>query len=617
MTVAGATASPSPWLARLTRHRGLIFPIACVALIAVLLVPLPPGLIDILLVLNLTLSILLLATAMYVRSPLELAVLPSLLLAATMFRLTLNVATTRLILTAGSAGVPPRQAMEDAGQVVAAFAGFVTGGSMVVGGITFAIIFVIQFVVITKGATRISEVAARFTLDAMPGRQMAIDADLGAGVIDQRQARQRREEIAQQADFYGAMDGASKFIRGDAVAGILITLVNIAGGMYVGLVERGWELAATAELFTKLTIGDGLVAQVPAFITALGCGLLITRSSIRADLGEQVISQLFSSARPLWIASAFLACLSVTGLPALPLLVLAACTGGLACVLSRKGRSALPPSGETVAALEDKTFERPPEPLEALLELEALELEIGGGLARIVQSDAELLDRISGMRRRVAVELGLIAPPVRVRDSASLNACAYVIRIRGAEVARGEAYRDQFLAIDAGGARGPIPHTLAVEDWPVGEAAYWITESQTLEARRLGYELLGAADAVAAHLEAVVRAQAHALLSRQEVRNLVEHLRVRAPALVEEVIGTQIRLGELHKVLQSLLRRGVSIRDLEQIVETLSDHAEAGSDIERLSEQCALVLAGSTGRASVIASSFQGPGARRSRAIAR
>src|SRR5687768_595399 len=299
---AAISLSDAPLLTRLGRHRGLIFPAACIGLLAVLLVPLPAPLLDLLLVVNLTISVLLMVTAIYVRSPLEFAVLPSLLLAVTLFRLTLNVATTRLILTAGADGRGSEQSLGDAGQVVQAFAGFVTGGSLVVGVIIFLIIFVIQFVVITKGATRISEVAARFTLDAMPGRQMAIDADLNAGAIDEQEARRRREEIGQQADFYGAMDGASKFVRGDAIAGILITFVNILGGMYVGMVDRGWGAGETAGLFTRLTIGDGLVSQVPAFIVAIGCGLIVTRSSARAELGEQVVSQLFTNARPLWIA---------------------------------------------------------------------------------------------------------------------------------------------------------------------------------------------------------------------------------------------------------------------------------------------------------------------------
>src|SRR5687768_2999843 len=291
---AAISLSDAPLLTRLGRHRGLIFPAACIGLLAVLLVPLPAPLLDLLLVVNLTISVLLMVTAIYVRSPLEFAVLPSLLLAVTLFRLTLNVATTRLILTAGADGRGSEQSLGDAGQVVQAFAGFVTGGSLVVGVIIFLIIFVIQFVVITKGATRISEVAARFTLDAMPGKQMAIDADVNAGVINEPEARKRREAIAQEADFYGAMDGASKFVRGDAIAGIVITFVNILGGLYVGMVENGWQLMECMALYTKLTIGDGLVAQVPAFIVSLAAGLIVTRTSSKSNLGDEILSQLFS-----------------------------------------------------------------------------------------------------------------------------------------------------------------------------------------------------------------------------------------------------------------------------------------------------------------------------------
>ena len=592
--LATTSSAPAPLLARLGRHRGLIFPIACIALLAVLLVPLPPGLVDLLLVVNLTVSVLLLVTAMYVRSPLEFAVLPSLLLAVTLFRLTLNVATTRLILTAGSGNVPPQQALDDAGHVVLAFAQFVTSGSLAVGMILFAIIFIIQFVVITKGAGRISEVAARFTLDAMPGKQMAVDADLNAGIIDRDQARARREEIAQQADFYGAMDGASKFIRGDAIAGLLITLVNIGGGMYVGKFERGWPLGATAELFTTLTIGDGLVAQVPAFITALGCALLVTRSSAKAELGEQVAAQLFSSPLPLWIAAGFLLCLSVTGLPFLPLIVLAAGCAGMAYMLGRKPPAAQMAEEPSVAAGDSFAPEQPPAPLETLLDIEVLELELGCGLAHLADQNkgGDLLTRISAVRREVAAELGLIIPAVRVRDSALLLANDYVIRIRGTIIARGEAYQDQFLARKQARSVGPIPHATAVADPAGGGHAYWITASQLTEAHRLGYVVLPAGGVIAVHLAAVVRQHGHLLLSRQEVHRLVEHLRQRSPALIEQVVGPQVKLGELQKVLQGLLRRGACIRDLERIIETLADEIHQTQDMDRLTQLCMAATVG-------------------------
>src|SRR5687768_17230099 len=324
-----------PVFARVHQHRGMIFPIALIGLLGVILVPLPTSILDFLLVLNITFSVIILVTTVYVKSPLEFAVFPSLLLAVTLFRLVLNVATTRLILTAGDRAANPEQALHAAGEVVQAFASFVTGGSLAVGVIIFAIIFVIQFIVITKGSTRISEVAARFTLDAMPGKQMAIDADLNAGHITEAQARQRREDIAQEADFYGAMDGSSKFVRGDAIAGIIITFVNILGGLYIGMVDHQWDVWGCLDLYTRLTIGDGLVSQIPAFIVSLGAGLIVTRTSSRKDLGDEVLGQVLSRPKALIITAGFLMLMTLTGMPKLPLLVLAACCGGLAFILTR------------------------------------------------------------------------------------------------------------------------------------------------------------------------------------------------------------------------------------------------------------------------------------------
>src|SRR3954470_15520613 len=325
-----ATAvAPISIYSRLQDNRGMIFPLACISLLMVILVPLPTAILDFLLILNITLSVIVLVTTIYVKSPLEFAVFPSLLLAVTLFRLVLNVATTRLILTVGDRFKDPTMAMHGAGEVVNTFAQMVTAGSLAVGLIIFVIIFVIQFVVITKGATRISEVAARFTLDAMPGKQMAIDADLNAGIINEPQARKRREDIAQEADFYGAMDGASKFVRGDAIAGLVITFVNILGGLYIGMVEHGWDLFPTLKLYTQLTIGDGLVSQVPAFIISLGAGLIVTRTSSRKDLGDEMLGQIFANPKALTVAAAFLALLSTTGLPKLPMIILGSCCVGL------------------------------------------------------------------------------------------------------------------------------------------------------------------------------------------------------------------------------------------------------------------------------------------------
>src|SRR6266550_7697490 len=410
---------------------------AAIALLMVILIPLPPTVLDFLLVLNLTLSAVVLITTIYVQSPLEFSVFPSLLLGVTLFRLVLNAATTRLILTAGDRFPTPELAMAGAGHVVMAFRKFVSGNSLAVGVIIFIIIVVIQFVVITKGATRIAEVAARFTLDAMPGKQMAIDADLNAGVIQEAEARRRREAIAQEADFYGAMDGASKFVRGDAVAAIIITFVNILGGLYVGMVEHGWPAMKCLNLYTRLTIGDGLVSQIPAFVVSLGAGLIVTRTSSRRDLGDEMLGQIFSNPKPLIVAAAFLTLMSISGMPKLPALVLASCCGGLAFVLTRNQQRV---AKVKAAAEREKITRKEPEKVEKLLDLDAMELEVGYGLVKLVDTakGGDLLDRISLIRRQIAIDLGIIVPPIRIRDNMQLGANDYVVKIKGQAVGRGE-----------------------------------------------------------------------------------------------------------------------------------------------------------------------------------
>ncbi|HMO27145.1 MAG TPA: flagellar biosynthesis protein FlhA, partial [Tepidisphaeraceae bacterium] len=560
--------------------------------LGVILVPLPTALLDLLLGLNITVAIILLVTTIYVKGPLELAVFPSLLLAVTLFRLVLNVATTRLILTVADREPNPENATHAAGEVVQRFSEFVTAGSLAVGVIIFLIIFVIQFVVITKGATRISEVAARFTLDAMPGKQMAIDADLNAGVITEAEARTRRDEISREADFYGAMDGASKFVRGDAIAGIVITIVNILGGIYVGMVDHGWPLMATVALYTKLTIGDGLVSQVPAFIISLAAGLIVTRSSSKEDLGNEVLGQLFANPKPLLVAAAFLMVMSVTGLPALPMIVLAGCCVGLAFVLNRNEKVQLAFAGaqqmEQAAAAKKE-----PEKVEKLLELDAMELEVGHGIVRLVDTSrgGDLLERISLIRRQIAVELGIVVPPVRIRDNVQLGVNDYLIKIRGQTVARGQTYPEQYLAMDNGATSGPIQYAEKTTEPAFGLPAYWITESQRDEAELMNYTVVEAAAVLATHLTEVVKNNAYLLLTRQEVKNLIENLRQRCPALVEEVIPTVLKPGELQRVCQNLLRERVPIRDMETIVETAGDWAGRTKDLDLLTEYTRASLA--------------------------
>ena len=561
----------------------MLFPFAVIGLLGVLLVPLPTQILDLLLVLNITISIIILVTTIYVKSPLEFAVFPSLLLAVTLFRLVLNVATTRLVLTAGERASDHAQALHAAGDVVMQFAEFVAGGNLMVGVIIFIIIFVIQFVVITKGATRISEVAARFTLDAMPGKQMAIDADLNAGHIDEPEARKRRDAISQEADFYGAMDGASKFVRGDAIAGLVITLVNILGGLYVGMVDHNWPFTATARLYTMLTIGDGLVSQIPAFIVSIGAGLIVTRSSSRAELGTEVLSQVFGNPKPLIVAAAFLLMMSFTGLPSAPLLILCASCGGLAFMLTRNTKKAA--SSARLLEQESAT-KKEPEKVEKLLDLDTMELEVGYGLVKLVDAarGGDLLERISLIRRQIAMELGIIVPPIRIRDNIQLGTNDYVVKIKGQTIGRGVTYPEQFLAMDNGATSGPIPGGEKTIEPAFGLPAYWITESERAHAELLNYTVVEATAVLATHLTEMIKSRAHELLTRQEVKNLIDNLKLRVPALVEEVIPTQVKPGELQKVMQNLLRERVPVRDLEAIIETLGDYSSRTKDLDVLTE---------------------------------
>jgi flagellar biosynthesis protein FlhA len=571
-----AAPSSNTVFARLHANRGMILPLALITLLMVILVPLPTFLLDFLLVVNITLSVIVLVTTIYVKSPLEFAVFPSLLLAITLFRLVLNVATTRLILTGG-------KDIDAAGQVVMTFSQFVTRGSMAVGIIIFLIIVIIQFVVITKGATRISEVAARFTLDAMPGKQMAIDADLNAGHITEQQARQRRDEISQEADFYGAMDGASKFVRGDAIAGIIITFVNVLGGLYVGMFEHKMTLLNCLDVYTKLTIGDGLVSQVPAFIVSLAAGLIVTRTSSRKDLGDEMLSQIFANPKALIVACAFLMLMSFTGLPKPQMFILAGCCAGIALTMTRSTKRAV-----AVAAAQEReqVAKKEPEKVEKLLDLDAMELEVGYGLVKLVDASkgGDLLDRISMIRRQIAMDLGIIVPPIRIRDNMQLGANDYVVKIKGQAIGRGVTYPEQFLAMDNGATSGPIPGGSPTTEPAFGLPAYWITEPERSNAELLNYTVVEATAVLATHLTEIIKSHAYELLTRQEVKNLVENLKARVPALVEEVIPTQIKPGELQKVMQNLLRERVPVRDLETILETLSDYSSRTKDLDVLTE---------------------------------
>ena len=563
------------------RHKGLIVPLGFVMLLVVILVPLPPLLMDLLISANISLAVIILLTTIYMSKPLDFSVFPSLLLATTMLRLVINIASTRLILTADATG--PEQAIGVAGKVISAFGDFVAGDSLFVGVVIFLLLVIVQFVVITKGATRISEVAARFTLDAMPGKQMAIDSDLNAGILSETEARARREEIAQEADFFGAMDGASKFVRGDAVAGIIITGINIAGGLAVGIIERGWPFGQTASVFTKLTIGDGLTSQIPSFVISIAAALIVTRSGAKEDLGEELTGQLISQPRGLAITAGFLGLLALTPLPTVPLLATATGLGLIAAGMFRAARTKVTEARD--AAVAEAQAPPEPPPIENLLKVDTMELEIGYGLVSLVDAGqgGDLLERISAIRRQLAAEIGLVAPPVRIRDNMQLEPGQYRVKVRGAAVAAGELRPDMLMAMDSGIATGKVQGEPTREP-AFGLDAWWIDHAQRQRAETMNYTVVDPTSVLATHLSEVIKQHAHELLTREEVNNLVETLRAKAPKLVEEAIPALVKVADLQRVLHNLLRERVPIRDMETIVETLADWAPKSGDVDILTE---------------------------------
>lgn len=564
-------------MSRLSRWQDLVLPLALIASVLVIIVPLPAMLLDVLLSANITISVIVLLTTIYVRTPLEFNIFPSLLLATTLGRLVLNVASTRLILT--HAGDDKLLA---AGGVIKAFGEFVAGDQLVVGLIIFVIIVVIQFVVITKGATRISEVAARFALDGMPGRQMAIDADLNAGIIDEKEAQRRREEITQQADFYGAMDGASKFVRGDAIAGIVITLINIVGGFVIGVAQEGMTFAESAEVFTKLTIGDGLVSQVPAFLVSLAAGLLVTRSTQKSDLPVQFLQQLFSNPRALAVASGFLGILVLTNLPKVPLIALGAGCGSLALMLTRQTKASEQKKAEQARADAVKPQE---ERIEDFLSIDPMEIEIGAALVKLASPKygGDLLPRITAVRQSVAADIGIILPKVRIRDNIRLGEHEYRIKIANNPVAHGEVHPGRLLALDSGVTTGKIAG-LETRDPAFQQPAVWIDAGQSERAQMLGYTPVEPTAVLATHLQEIVRRHADELLTRDATKHLLDELKKSSPAVVDELIPSPLKLAEVQQVLQMLLREEVPIRQLGQVLETLGDYAGKTKDLVFLAE---------------------------------
>lgn len=560
----------------ITKNTDLLMAFGLIAVIVFMIIPLPPFLLDISLTMSLALSLLILLAALYATKALDFSVFPSLLLIATLFRLSLNIATTRLILSHGHEGTA------SAGGVVEAFGGFVVGDNYVIGLIIFLILIVINFVVITKGSGRVAEVAARFTLDAMPGKQMSIDADLNAGLINEEEARKRRKEIEAEADFYGSMDGASKFVRGDAIAGIVITGINILGGLLIGVLQKGLDISTAAEYYTKLTIGDGLVSQIPALIISTAAGTIVTRNSSGKNMGNEMAKQLFLKPRAVNIASVVMLLLGlIPGFPFLPFAIMAAGTGLIAWFMTKLEDERV--KEETTKAQEQAA--KPKENVEGLLSLDTLELEVGYGLISVVESSnsGDLLERIVSIRKQFALDLGIVVPSIHIRDNLQLNPGEYRILIKGATVGKGTLNTDSLLAMDPGNVLRPVDG-IPTKEPAFGLDALWISEATRDEAELAGYTVVDLPTVIATHLTEVVRTNAHELIGRQEVTKLVDGIKKTHPKVVEELIPEHMTIGSLVQVLKGLLKEQVSIRDLLTIMETLGDDAQKTKDIEMLVE---------------------------------
>lgn len=554
------------------KNQNLIVAVTVVAIVLVIIVPIPMLLLDLLLVINITLSLLILLNAVYATDSLAMAAFPTMLLLTTLFRLSLNIASTRLIIGTG-----------EAGEVIEAFGTFVGGDNLVVGFVVFLLIMLVQFLVITKGAERVSEVAARFTLDAMPGKQMAIDADLNSGLITENDAKERRKRIQREADFYGAMDGASKFVKNDAIAGIIATVLNILGGIIMGMVFLNMEIMEAMELYTILTIGDGLVSQVPALMISVATGIIVTRAAAEGELGADIIRQLFNSPRVMFIGAGTMVVLFPV-LRQVFLLVVALAFVLLGLKL-RKLKAQVTVTEER--RVEEREVEeiRKPENVVSLLQIDPIELEFGYGIIPLadVNQGGDLLDRVVMIRRQLAVEIGVVVPTIRLRDNIQLNPSQYLIKIKGVELARGDLLLDHFMAMNPGTVDESIEGIAAVEP-AFGLPALWITENVRDRAEMLGYTVVDPPSIIATHLTEIIRRHAHELLGRQDVQVLLDNVRTTNPVVVDEVIPKLLSIGDLQKVLANLLRESVSIRDLLTILETLADYAPVTRDPDLLTE---------------------------------
>jgi flagellar biosynthesis protein FlhA len=569
---------------KLLKHTDLIAAVGVVMVVSMLVIPLPPVLLDFFITMNISGALAIVVATMYINKALEFSSFPTLLLLTTMFRLAINVSVTRLVLTKG-----------DAGSVVADFGQFVVGGNVVVGLVIFMILVVIQFTVVTAGAGRVAEVSARFTLDAMPGKQMAIDADLNAGLITDEQARERRKEISREADFYGAMDGASKFVKGDAMAAVVITAINLVGGIVVGMLQHHMGFGAASKHYSLLTVGDGLAAQIPALLISVATGIIVTRSGSERDLGSEIATQILGQKKAPLVAGGAILCFAlVPGLPKLPFLIIGGMMfaigwslrkneGGIAALMAAPvaGGAA---AGELPAAKED-TQAAPRDEVMKELPIDPLELGIGFGLVPMVDrgSGGTLVRRISLIRRQIAGELGMVIPPVRIHDEVDLDSHEYVCKVRGTEVARGRVMAGHKLAMDPGDAVGNLSGIPTTEP-AFGLPAVWIADAQHSEAEALGYTVVDAESVIVTHLTETIRAHAAQLLTRQDVRQLLDQLKESNEAVVNEVVPDILSLGEIQRVLQTLLSEAVSIRDLGAIVESVGDKARITRDTGLLAE---------------------------------
>ncbi|RKT50388.1 flagellar biosynthesis protein FlhA [Azonexus fungiphilus] len=571
-------------------------PVLIIMVLSMMVLPLPPFLLDLLFTFNIAVSVLILMVAVNTKKTLDFSVFPTVLLVTTLLRLSLNVASTRVVLLEGHGGT------DAAGKVIEAFGHFLVGGNFAVGIIVFLILVVINFMVITKGAGRVAEVSARFTLDAMPGKQMAIDADLNAGLIGEDEARQRRQDVARESEFYGSMDGASKFVRGDAIAGIIITLLNIFGGLIVGMAQHDMSLAEAGRVYTLLAIGDGLVAQIPGLVISIAAGLVVTRVSDERDMGQQFVAQIFSNARVLGITAGIIALIGI--IPGMPNLVFLMIGGGLAWLtwkLSQKQQRivntpvkvAPPPMPEAVDASWND-----------VAPLDVLGLEVGYRLIPLVDKsqDGELLRRIRGIRKKFAQEVGFLVSPVHIRDNLELKPNAYRILLKGVEIGAGEAFSGQFLAINPGRVAGTL-NGAVTKDPAFGLPAVWIDIGQRDQAQAYGYTVVDASTVVATHLNHLILTHAGELLGRQEVQQLLDHLAKEMPKLVEDLVPKMLPLGSLQKVLQGLLEEGVHIRDMRTIIEAVADHAARSQNPDDLIVQVRISL----GRA-IVQQLFPGSG---------